>query len=234
MHELFALFPALKDINYQLPNILDKCQTLTTHYLEKHLELLNLARKYKYYFDLMMHLIKNFGKEVKILDGINVSPDLLTDITDFQNTQDKIMKEYEDIVQFYESKGISFENAYNELESHVNELFKTVLVNQQQFRTFKDAEEYAKQINEFYEVDQQSKIKEDFPHLSGFMEENKQHYVVFISPMPLQPPNQKIFEYRARKIKISPSQFATILSKTVDNRTLNRDIPYIPPSDDYY
>jgi hypothetical protein len=94
MDELYGLFPALRDINYQLPNVLEKCQTLTTHYLEKHLELLNLARKYKYYFDLLMQIVKNFSKEMTKLGGIDVSPDLLADIEPLQEKQKEIMKEH--------------------------------------------------------------------------------------------------------------------------------------------
>lgn len=221
MHELYGLFPALRDISHQLPDVLDKCQTVTTHYLEKHLELLNLAKKYKYYFDLFMHLIKNFGKNVDSLGKLDIPEDLLNNIEPLKEEQAKIMKEYENIVQFYEAKGISFENAYKELENHIIELFQSVVIDKQDFRSFKEADEYAEQLNYFYQNEQAHTIKADFPHLSGLIQENGKYYIVFISPHKIRDDSED-HEYKAKKIEISDAQYSHVLKRIV----LKDDIPF--------
>jgi hypothetical protein len=216
MHDLYTLFPALRDISYQLPDVLDKCQTMTTHYLEKHLELLNLAKKYKYYFDLFMHLIKNFGKSLNALGDIEISPDLLNDIAPLQEKQAEIMKEYEDIIQFYEAKGISFAKIYDDLEYHINDLFSAVIPNQQKFQTFADANEYANQLNAFYQIEKNNTITSEFPHLSGILKEGDKKYIVFISPVLIEK-GKNDHEYQAKKIEISREQYEMIIKGVIND-----------------
>lgn len=128
---LYKIFPGLKEVNEEVPRMINKCTTVSYRYLEKHRELIVLFDRYKRALDRFVFLQKKMDVSIDMLRAIltdigteGINEDLMAK---FKAEQEILMSEYHNIRDEMSSKFfLNFDKAYKNIERDTDDIFDII------------------------------------------------------------------------------------------------------------